>query len=297
MTPQNLRAVGDRIEQAARRAARRPPIRAPCDQAEELLRLVTELYGAGLARVVELAAERRARARSTGFVDDELVASLLLVHGLHPESLDSAGRGGAGVGAAVPRPSTAATSSCSTSTTTPARCTCGCSGSCDGCPSSAVTLQHAVERAIVEAAPEIAIIDVEAAVGRGRRTAGDRHAGDRSTRKPSRLTTQCPTEVARAMTRTTRSRVLRRIRAARRRRRSPGRASAASCAASRSPTSTATSSTSKRAASCARAGGCYLLFTPDGRGRRPLPGGARALPRVPRLRAVAGASGTRCRSR
>ena len=28
-------------------------------------------------------------------------------------------------------------------------------GSCDGCPSSAVTLQHAVERAIVEAAPEI----------------------------------------------------------------------------------------------------------------------------------------------
>ena len=34
-------------------------------------------------------------------------------------------------------------------------------GSCDGCPSSAVTLQHAVERAIVEAAPEIVTIDVE----------------------------------------------------------------------------------------------------------------------------------------
>ena len=33
-------------------------------------------------------------------------------------------------------------------------------GSCDGCPSSAVTLQSAVERAILEAAPEIAIIDV-----------------------------------------------------------------------------------------------------------------------------------------
>ena len=34
-------------------------------------------------------------------------------------------------------------------------------GSCDGCPSSAVTLQKAVERAILEAAPEIVIIDVE----------------------------------------------------------------------------------------------------------------------------------------
>jgi Fe-S cluster biogenesis protein NfuA len=33
-------------------------------------------------------------------------------------------------------------------------------GSCDGCPSSAVTLQSAVERAIREAAPEIVIIDV-----------------------------------------------------------------------------------------------------------------------------------------
>jgi Fe-S cluster biogenesis protein NfuA len=33
-------------------------------------------------------------------------------------------------------------------------------GSCDGCPSSAITLQMAVERAIVEAAPEIMRIDV-----------------------------------------------------------------------------------------------------------------------------------------
>ena len=34
-------------------------------------------------------------------------------------------------------------------------------GSCDGCPSSTVTLQMAVEKAILEAAPEIEIIDVE----------------------------------------------------------------------------------------------------------------------------------------
>ena len=34
-------------------------------------------------------------------------------------------------------------------------------GSCDGCPSSSVTLQLAVERAIVEAAPEIVRIEVD----------------------------------------------------------------------------------------------------------------------------------------
>jgi Fe-S cluster biogenesis protein NfuA len=34
-------------------------------------------------------------------------------------------------------------------------------GSCDGCPSSPVTLQHAVEQAILQAAPEITTIDVE----------------------------------------------------------------------------------------------------------------------------------------
>jgi Fe-S cluster biogenesis protein NfuA len=33
-------------------------------------------------------------------------------------------------------------------------------GSCDGCPSSSVTLQHAVKQAIEEAAPEIVHIDV-----------------------------------------------------------------------------------------------------------------------------------------
>jgi Fe-S cluster biogenesis protein NfuA len=34
-------------------------------------------------------------------------------------------------------------------------------GSCDGCPSSTDTLQHAVEQAIVTVAPEIVIIDVD----------------------------------------------------------------------------------------------------------------------------------------
>ena len=68
-------------------------------------------------------------------------------------------------------------------------------GSCDGCPSSSVTLQLAVERAIREAAPEIGIIDVERTTPssclpacRGRRRPG------RPGRKPGY--DQCPSEVA-----------------------------------------------------------------------------------------------------
>ncbi len=121
--------------------------------------MVTELYGAGLARVVELV---RAEAPELlpELVDDELLGSLMVVHDLHPDDLASRvemalesvrpflhGHGGdvllleldAARGAVHLQ----------------------LLGSCDGCPSSAVTLRTAVETAIADAAPEIIVIDVE----------------------------------------------------------------------------------------------------------------------------------------
>jgi Fe-S cluster biogenesis protein NfuA len=156
--PRSLRAAGERIEQAL------DELHATADPrtinlAEEILRLVSELYGAGFARAVELAQEH-APGLIAAFVEDELVASLLLVQGLHPESLDNrveaalvgvrpflAQHGGdvelLGIdeerGAVKLR----------------------LLGSCDGCPSSASTLRGAVEVAIVEAAPEIVRVVVE----------------------------------------------------------------------------------------------------------------------------------------
>ena len=156
--PQNLRATGDRIEQALSELEDRSDV-LTLNLAEELLRLISELYGAGLARVVELA-EERAPGLLTELVHDELVSSLLLVHGLHPDPVDSrveraldsvrpflAQHGGdvemlgidPELGAVKLR----------------------LLGSCDGCPSSALTLQGAVETAIREAAPEIIHIVVE----------------------------------------------------------------------------------------------------------------------------------------
>ncbi|MGQ4597658.1 NifU family protein [Nocardia sp. R6R-6] len=126
------------------------------ERAEQLVREIVELYGAGLTRMLRLldaeAIERLAR--------DDLVASLLLVHGLHPHdvhtrvrtALDSVrpylgSHGGdvhlVGITDGVVRLDLA--------------------GSCRSCPSSAVTLELAVEDAVRAAAPEIESIEVVAA--------------------------------------------------------------------------------------------------------------------------------------
>ena len=133
------------------------------ERAEELVRLVVELYGAGLERVLELAHEAGALDDDLlrALAADELVSSLLLVHGLHPYSVQDRveqaleevrpylGSHGGDVrllgvsGDGVVRLELL--------------------GSCDGCASSAVTLELAVEEAIRAAAPEISRIDVEEA--------------------------------------------------------------------------------------------------------------------------------------
>lgn len=129
------------------------------DQAVELLQLVSELYGTGLATIMELV-QHHAPDLIGRITADDLLASLLVANGLHPDELGVriahaleavrpflAGHGGdvelldidERAGAVRLR----------------------LLGSCDGCPSSAVTLRTTVERAIVDAAPEIVIIDVE----------------------------------------------------------------------------------------------------------------------------------------
>lgn len=156
--PTNLRATGDRIEQLL------DELQATADpatwaRAVELLRLVAELYGGGLARVVQLVNEHDP-GLIDALVEDELVASLLVVHGLHPESVAHRVEGAL----AQVRPLLAAHAGDvellgvdDQAGVVRLRLL----GSCDGCPSSSVTLQLAVERAIVEAAPEIVRIDVD----------------------------------------------------------------------------------------------------------------------------------------
>ncbi len=163
--PPDLRATGERIDAliesiAGGGAGPANPTRSR-ERAEDLVRAVTDLYGAGLERLLDIVYDsgRLDDELLALLAEDDLVASLMLVHGLHPydvptrveNALESVrpylGSHGGDVellevsdeGAVRLR----------------------LLGSCDGCPSSSVTLELAVQDAIEAAAPEVTSIEVE----------------------------------------------------------------------------------------------------------------------------------------
>jgi hypothetical protein len=62
---------------------------APRELAEELVSAVVQMYGAGLERIVDvlLAAGSEGGRLAASLADDPLVATLLLIHDLHPVPL------------------------------------------------------------------------------------------------------------------------------------------------------------------------------------------------------------------
>ncbi|AKK26921.1 Fe-S cluster biogenesis protein NfuA [Mycobacterium sp. EPa45] len=145
------RSAGERIQNLLDASAVGGPVAAA--RAEQLVREVVDLYGAALTRVVELLDSSATDRLAT----DDLVASLLLVHGLHPHdvtrrvvhALDAVrpylgSHGGdvrlVGVTNGVVQ--------------------LAFSGSCKSCPSSTVTLELAVQDAVRAAAPEVTAIEV-----------------------------------------------------------------------------------------------------------------------------------------
>src|SRR5215475_2622288 len=155
----DVRAAGDRVESllADLRDAPDPRV-APA--AEELVQTLVDLYGEALAHVMQVASESPGVAEA--LAADPLVESLLLVHDLHPVDVDTriqralddvrpylgshAGgveyRGVGGDGVVRLK----------------------LEGSCHGCPSSTITVRLAIERAIAEAAPDTAGVEVEGVV-------------------------------------------------------------------------------------------------------------------------------------
>jgi hypothetical protein len=97
----DARRVGARVEQLLDGLAASDDPRARA-QAEELVRQLVDLYGAGLARIVDIVlteADDSTRLAEQ-FAADELVASLLVLHGLHPHDIEDRVRAAiAGLGA------------------------------------------------------------------------------------------------------------------------------------------------------------------------------------------------------
>ena len=160
----DLRATGERIEtllgaaSAGGQAARQ--------RAEELVRLVVDLYGAGLERMLEILYERGRLDDEvlTALTEDDLVASLLLVHGLHPE--DTATRVERALDGVRPYLGSHGGDVQLLGLSDEGVVRLRLLGSCDGCASSAATLTLAVEGAVLEAAPEVIGIEVEASSSR-----------------------------------------------------------------------------------------------------------------------------------
>ncbi len=161
----NVREVGDRIERLLEeiRGMASPPV---WQRVEELMRSVVDLYGTGLRRMVDIIAEpgRSSEEIATLLLDDRLVESLFLLHGLHPDDFSTR------VEKALDRVKPYLGSHGGDVVLLSADDATGAvklrlGGSCDGCPSSLLTVKMAVEGAIRELAPEAASIEVEGVVG------------------------------------------------------------------------------------------------------------------------------------
>ncbi|ORJ56894.1 NifU family protein [Mycobacterium simiae] len=124
------------------------------ERARQLVREVVALYGAGLERILRLGGPQLAERLAT----DDLVASLLLVHGLHPHNVDR--RVSDALDRVRPYLGSHGGDVELIDVTADGVVRLAFRGSCKSCPSSAATLELAVEDAIRAAAPEIAAIVV-----------------------------------------------------------------------------------------------------------------------------------------
>lgn len=120
--------------------------------ARELVEAVLDLHKAGLARALEVAPERKA-----DLARDPAVAALLLLHGLHPDPLEVRveralesvrpylhGHGG----------------DVRVLSTEDGVVRLALEGSCHGCPSSSETMRARIEGAVLDAAPDLAGLEV-----------------------------------------------------------------------------------------------------------------------------------------
>lgn len=157
----DLRDEAHRIElllDEVRASAGRPT----WQRVEELVQRLVGLYGAGLDHLLGIVAGAGALdpRLQAALCDDELVSSLLVLHGLHPVS--TAERVRHALERVRPLLGSHAGDVELLGVDDEGVVRLRLLGSCCGCPSSRATLEHTIEAAIEAAAPEIARVEVDA---------------------------------------------------------------------------------------------------------------------------------------
>jgi len=155
----SLSETGERIDSLLSALGTSGPVAQ--QRGEDLVALVTNLYGAGLERLLEVLADagRLDAVALDALAADELVSGLLLVHGLHPYEVTT--RVAAALDSVRPYLGSHGGDVELLGIDDAGVVTLRMLGTCDSCPSSTVTLQLAVEGAIQAAAPEVTAIQVE----------------------------------------------------------------------------------------------------------------------------------------
>jgi Fe-S cluster biogenesis protein NfuA/nitrite reductase/ring-hydroxylating ferredoxin subunit len=165
LPPDVLLATGQRIEALLDASSAHGAVAR--ERSEELVRLVADLYGAGIERVLDLLydAGRLDDVALDALAGDQLVAGLLLVHGLHPHDVTT--RVAKALDDVRPYLGSHGGDVELVDVNEEGVVRLRLLGSCDGCPSSSVTLKLAVEGAVEAAAPEVTRIVVETDAGSG----------------------------------------------------------------------------------------------------------------------------------
>jgi Fe-S cluster biogenesis protein NfuA/nitrite reductase/ring-hydroxylating ferredoxin subunit len=150
---QSIEALVNRIENVAD-----PALKAT---AKELVQSLMELHGAGIERILEIVHQDPASGSSIieALVRDDHVRSLLLIYGLHPDSLET--RVMQALEKTRPYLKSHGGNVNLVSVDDSGTVTLRLEGNCHGCPSSSATLKLAVEEAIYEAAPDVSAILVQ----------------------------------------------------------------------------------------------------------------------------------------
>jgi Fe-S cluster biogenesis protein NfuA/nitrite reductase/ring-hydroxylating ferredoxin subunit len=129
--------------------------------AEELVGLLVGLYGDGLAQIMNVLAAQgpEGAAMIEALADDPTVESLLLLHGLHPLDVDA--RIQRALDRVRPYLGSHAGGVEYLGVTEDGVARLRLEGSCNGCPSSTVTVELAITGAVQDAAPEVTDVVVE----------------------------------------------------------------------------------------------------------------------------------------
>ncbi|MCW2644474.1 MAG: hypothetical protein JWP07_583 [Pseudonocardiales bacterium] len=157
--PIDIQAAGDRIEALLTASASGGAVAR--ERAEELVRIVADLYGSGIERILDILHEmgRLDDDVLAALAGDNTVSSLLLVHGLHPYDITT--RVEKALESVRPYLGSHGGDVELLDISDEGVVRLRLLGSCDGCPSSSVTLTLAVEGAVEAAAPEVTSIEVE----------------------------------------------------------------------------------------------------------------------------------------